>query len=274
MSRWILLLVVFLLMVPASCSRGGGGTSPEAAPAEVAIYDDSGCWTASVIALDRMFHWMGYRVAHLDAEQIRRGGLDACRLLCVPGGDMYTYAQSLSTSGIQAVRGFIENGGGYIGVCGGAYFAAERVIWQGNRLPMASLDLFAGSAEGPIDAIVPYPDSGMCRLAMVGLNHPILAGLPDSAWVLYYWGPRFRPDPGANVTVLARYSAVDEPAMLALDVGRGHVFLIGVHPEIEEDSDRDGGDVGQGFDDRGSEWDLMKAATQWCLREPRQRRAG
>ena len=49
----------------------------------------------------------------------------------------------------------------------------------------------------------------------------------------------------------------------------GRVFLIGTHPEIEEDSDRDGVSTADELDERGSDWDLMKNATLWYLRENR-----
>jgi len=55
--------------------------------------------------------------------------------------------------------------------------------------------------------------------------------------------------------------------MLAFDYGLGRVFLIGTHPEIEEDSERDGVDFADELDDQGSDWDLMRKATLWCLKE-------
>ncbi len=39
------------------------------------------------------------------------------------------------------------------------------------------------------------------------------------------------------------------------------------HPEIEENSDRDGVKFGNELDDKGLDWDLMKKATFWCLKK-------
>ena len=261
-----LVAAAILLLGFSSCGRDEPDRAPDGAELfDVAIYQDVGCWSTSVTALERMFEWMGYRVTRVDADRVNRAGLQGCALFCVPGGDMYQYSHSLSSEGKDKIREFIRAGGGYIGICGGAYFAADRVFWQGRRLDMDPLGLYQGSSVGPVDEIVPYPDSGMCRIQMVDRTHPITAALPDSAWVLYYWGPELLPDSLSSVTVLGKYSAVDEPAILAFGYGLGRVFLIGVHPEIEEDDDRDGVDCAEGFDDWGSDWDLMKQATLWCL---------
>ena len=52
--------------------------------------------------------------------------------------------------------------------------------------------------------------------------------------------------------------------MVAFEYGWGRVFLIGPHPEWEEDSDRDGFEPWPEHDDRGSDWPLMRNVTYWC----------
>jgi len=75
------------------------------------------------------------------------------------------------------------------------------------------------------------------------------------------------PDKDNDINILGRYNKGNQPMMLAFEYGEGRVFLIGTHPEIEENSDRDGVDFGNELDDKGSDWDLMKKATIWCLKE-------
>jgi glutamine amidotransferase-like uncharacterized protein len=266
-SRKIVPLVAaaLLFLNLSSCGEETSGGPPADSEAfDVALYQDVGVWSSSVTAAERMFQWMGYRVKRVDADAVNRLGLEPYKVFCVPGGDMYEYSRSLTSQGKQRIRTFIQGGGGYIGICGGAYLAAGQVIWRGTQLVMDPLRLYQGRAMGPVDAIVPYPDSGMCRIQMRTRDHPVTATLPDSAWVLYYWGPELLPDPLAPVTILGEYAADRAPAILAFDYGLGRVFLIGTHPEIEEDSDRDGVTFGDELDDRGSDWDLMKNATDWC----------
>ena len=253
------------------CLVGCAQTEPEgrhlATPEIVALYSDQGTWEESVQAAEKMFRWMGYTVSLVDADYINDVGLDDFSLLCVPGGDMYQYAQDISSVGKENIKDFIRRGGGYIGVCGGAYFASEKVIWRGNQLPMAPLGIFLGTAKGPIDEIVPYPDYAMGEVNIVDSAHPVTQSEPDSTWMLYYWGPAFVPNKDAETAVLGRYEGVDQPAMLAFDYGLGRVFLIGTHPEIEENSERDGVAFADELDDRGSDWELMQKAVLWCLRE-------
>jgi glutamine amidotransferase-like uncharacterized protein len=233
----------------------------------VALYSDRGVWPQSVTAAERMFQWMGYDVQRVNAQDVRNGILVKFQLLCVPGGNMYNYAEDLTSPGVENIKNFVHQGGGYMGICGGAYFAGEKVFWQGNQLPMMSLGLFPGETRGPYEEIAPYPDSTMSLVITSGTSHPITEEYPDSSWILYFWGPALLPDDTAEVAVLGQYAAIAQPAMLATVYGRGRVFLIGTHPEIEEDSDRDGVAECDELADRGSDWELMKKAASWCLGE-------
>lgn len=233
---------------------------------DIAIYAGRGTWNESVQAAEKMFEWMNYTVETLSAQQINNG-LANFRILCIPGGNLYDYAQDISSEGKENIKSFVHDGGGYIGVCGGAYFASEEVYWQDSKLPMTSLGLFSGTATGPISEIMAYPNYTMCKVNFMNAEHSITKSGQDFEWVLYYWGPALIPNANANVTVLGNYDIGNQTAMLAFEYGYGKVFLIGTHPEIDEDSDRDGVSFGDEFDDKGSEWDLMQRAVMWCLKE-------
>ena len=231
---------------------------------EIAIYAGDGASEISIKAAMNMFKWMGYTASAV-AGQDFDDGLSHFRLLCFPGGDMYQYAQSISSAGREEIRNFVRSGGGYIGICGGAYFAGERVIWQRAELPMRPLGLFSGTTQGPIDSIAPYPNCTMCKVNIIDRLHPITQSSPDHEWIIYCYGPAFIPS--IHMDILARYEIGNQPAMLAFDYGLGRGFLIGVHPEIEEDSNRDGVTFGDDFDDIGSDWELMRKAVIWCLKD-------
>jgi hypothetical protein len=154
-----------------------------------------------------------------------------------------------------------------MGICGGAYLAGTEVIWQGRVLSMESLGLYEGTARGPWDAIAPYPGYGLCVQRFTDSSHPITRDLATSLLVLYYWGPSLTPRVETPGMVLARYEATGEAAILALTFERGRVFLVGTHPEIEENSDRDGQGFASELTDPDSEWDLLRNATRWCLGE-------
>jgi glutamine amidotransferase-like uncharacterized protein len=233
--------------------------------ADVAIYSGRGTWNDSIVALEEIVRWMNCTFELVNAQYINDNGLAAFRVLCIPGGDMYVYGQDLSVSGKNNIRTFVHDGGGYIGICGGAYFAAERVFWRDNELPMTTPALFPGIAEGPIDEIMAYPNYTMCTVSVVNHTHPITQSEPDNETMLYYWGPALVPNAAANVTVLGTYAKGNLPAMVASEYYQGRVFLVGTHPEIEEDSNRDGVSFGDELQDEGSEWPIMQRAFLWCM---------
>lgn len=233
---------------------------------KAAVYDDAGCWKESIMASEKLLLWIGCSVVHLNARYINMASLDSFDIILVPGGDMYQYAQYISAEGKMKISNFVQSGGGYIGICGGAYFASERVIWRGSQIPMVPLALFPGTATGPNNAIVPYPNYGMCKIRIVSTSHPVTLGSADSMAILYYWGPELQPRNDSDITILGTYAVTGNPAMVAFTHGAGRVFLVGTHPEIEEDSDRDGINFGDELVEGESDWEILKAAVEWCRR--------
>lgn len=252
--RWS---IVFCLLLSASCIQGKN--------ADVALYSDRGAAATCVTATRNMFEWMGFRVEVIDAQYINDHSLEGFCIICFPGGDMYQYARDITGPGKAKIRRFISDGGGYIGICGGAYFTGERVFWQGTQLSMQPLAIFPGTTQGPIDAIAPYPECMMCRINITDDVHPITQLETNNPWIMYCYGPKLLPNENADVDVLGVYDIGGQPAMIAFQYDMGCVFIIGTHPEIEEDGDRDGVSFGDDFDDQGSDWGLMRRAANWCL---------
>jgi len=264
-SRPALAVVVLTLLFLPTLSCSSSKTSEPNDEFVVALYNGDGVWAESVTAMTKMFEWMGFTVKLVGAQNINEGSLKSFQLLAVPGGDMFQYAGDISESGKEKIREFIDQGHGYIGICGGAYFAAKQTRWRGSQLPYSPLSIFDGASAGPNNDIVAYPEYGMCRLVMSDTLFPPDSGATRDEWMLYYWGPVLRPNEGAEVAVLGRYAVNNEAAIVAFVYGKGRVFLIGTHPEIEEDSARDSVDFGDELDDRGTDWEFMKRATRWCL---------
>lgn len=242
----------------------------------VALYSEKGTWDKSVTALKQMFGWMNIEVTLIDAKYVNNNTLDSFKIICFPGGNMFQYSQNISKEGLDKIKIFIKNGGGYIGICGGAYFSAEKIIWQGNQLQMNSLGIFEGTANGSNDSIVPYPQWGMSDITITDTLHPVLQNISKYQRILYYWGPVLTTN-NTEIQILGKYDSVGLPAILAFEYGKGKVFITGTHPEIEEDSDRDGvvftdtiinGTHYYGeeeLEDMGSDWIMMKNVVDWLL---------
>jgi len=50
---------------------------------------------------------------------------DKYDIICLPGGFAPNYYNELGEQGIQAIQNFVMCGGGYVGICAGAYFGAN-----------------------------------------------------------------------------------------------------------------------------------------------------
>ncbi len=257
----------FVILLFILLNIGCNSTENDKIISKIALYSNLGTGDGCVLSTTKMFEWMDYEVTLINADSINNYPIKQYNLICFPGGNMYQYSQDISSEGMSKIRSFINEGGSYIGICGGSYFAGKKVFWQGNLLPMNSLELFQGTVQGPVDEIAPYPDCVMCKVNIVNNSHPITQSEPDSAWIQYCYCPIFIPDENTKVDILGRYEIGNQPAILAFEYGNGRVFMIGTHPEFEEDSERDGFPVSDEMDDKGSDWDLMKKVVGWCFKK-------
>lgn len=206
---------------------------------------------------------MNYTVEKLDSKAINFGSLNGFSVLCIPGGDMYRYTEDINIEGRRNIRNFIEEGGGYLCICGGAYFSLNKVVWRGRTLPMETLRLVSGIAIGPLDELPPYPEYAMIKVTSREKGKSFFNDLNEAFWVLYYWGPALNLDDNSQASILGVYADNELPVLVTSEHGKGRVVLVGVHPGIEEDSIRDGSTWGSELDEKGSDWPRLKRLIKW-----------
>lgn len=217
----------------------------------VAIYDGGGVLDSSKIALDNMFAWMHTEVGHVNETSIREGALADYDMLVMPGGG--GYGSYLREDGKDAIRQFVEDGGSYIGICGGSSFATNT-----------GLKLFNGTYHGAIDG------AGTFLMEMnvnTSSNGPDLSDEPESYVLLYWNSGYFTADNMSGVVPIVTYPDNDLPSMVACEYGSGRVFLSSPHPEYEEGSNRDGVTSFDSLGDPDSEWGLILKVCRWLIQE-------
>ena len=143
-------------------------------------------------------------------------------LLVVPGG--WAPSQRASMGDLDALREFVRSGGAYLGICAGAYLACKNVEWSGITYPYP-LQLWDGTAFGPLPKIAPWPNSADITVKIGSRK----------VKALYAGGGAFR---GAKRDVWARY-ADDQPSGVLAKFGKGRVGLTGAHVEFVAERDRD-----------------------------------
>ena len=230
----------------------------------VGIYADNGAATGCVIASEKMFQWMGCVTERFYADDLNNMEADHLDIIYFPGGSTWPYIIDIHENGKEYLRKLIFSGRGYIGVCAGVIFACRVQIWDNEEIRSGQLGLFDGNGIGPNREIYSYPEIGMTDIILKE-NHFITENLPDTMRIMFYNGPYFELVSEEGAEIISYYSVTGKPAVIACNYGKGKVVLFGPHPEFEEDSNRDGLPYFKEYDDRESDWDLMKNALNWCI---------
>ena len=103
-------------------------------------------------------------------------------VLCVPGGFAPHTVAKLGDDGKRLVRQFVHNGGGFVGVCAGAFV--------GIAFELLPLDYRDVDHEGR--------DESPCRLAFTSLGQQLLGASSGEVTVRYANGPLFRIHPSSD----------------------------------------------------------------------------
>lgn len=233
--------------------------------APIGVYNGPGTWSDGIKAFEKFLNWKGISHSRIGPNDINNNDLRGTyEGIYFPGGDASYYWAAINENGIQHIRDLVNDGGAYIGICAGAYFAADVVEWEGGTYDYP-LDLFMGTAGGAISSIAPWPDYTMTTINMNQSNQ-INKYEPPTELMLYYGGPAFYPHSGCSVKTTATWAAYgNKKAIINFKYGSGRVLLIGPHPEIEEDSNRDGTNFAGSYGDEGTDWGFLWSAMDWTM---------
>lgn len=220
----------------AGCAAiGESGLWSSAPPMQVGVYDDFGAGSWLPIA-----HWiesMESVEAHpVRARQIRAGQLTRFDVIVFPGGMASDQFHALGPEGRDEVRAFVRDGGGYVGLCAGAYLAANEAYPWGLGL---------------VDAQIVDPEhwergTGSVEVELTALGRTVIGGAPRPASYYYANGPILAPggDPDLDdyrtlavfLTTVSENGAdpgvmLGAPAVILGDYGAGRAILSSGHAE-------------------------------------------
>ncbi|GAA6062825.1 hypothetical protein JCM10212_002463 [Sporobolomyces blumeae] len=178
---------------------------------------------------------------------------DTCALLVFPGGRDLPYLFDLSGKANRRIVDYVKNGGRYLGICAGAYYACAEIEFEkGTALEVTGqreLRFFDGLCRGTTFPGFEYETEAGARETPLALKREAWrdhwSQSPDEVDVWYNGGGSFildttQPPPG--VQVLAEYDEC-EPRQVAgvlCSVGSGQALLWAVHPEHPSLDDVDG----------------------------------
>lgn len=214
---------------------------------------------------DESFLWgiMAYKALNashiafdlIQAKDVKEGRLDDYSVLFVPGGWASNKLNALGDAGINKIKDYVNAGGSYLGICGGAGLATLDCI--------GLLDI----SRRPTKERVPS-FSGRIRLSISG--HPLWDGINEP--VFHAWWPSQFAIKDSRIKILATYKnampdafssdlnagdaglngrwdwlealyqinldparLIDEPAVVEGEYGKGRVILSLIHFDTPDD---------------------------------------
>lgn len=237
-------IFIVLLMTLSFLSYGLGGDK-----LQVALFMDKGAgpWGGEKEYVTALMSTLRYldstiTVRAVSGSDIRSKGLDRYHVIIFPGGSGGGQARSLGKKGREKVISFVKKGGGFIGICAGAYLGQDYDIdFPGYSLGLSPFEVMnngRGWARGKAIVEVTltrtgrdvfHEVAGYRSLFMHYANGPMLV---PSGWLPRYGEVlmRMKTDlcfqnrkrcgetPGAAVATLSEYH-------------RGKVLLMSLHPE-------------------------------------------
>ncbi len=179
---------------------------------------------------------------------------DKFDLIIVPHGDPSAIAQALGVNGTQAIIDFVGSGGGYVGIGGGAYLAAEGYDEYTSLMNLTALkvvnypEMFIGVGKVEVevyDPTLPVTYGFLGKLNVTYLEGPVLEKVPLSEFKpsgykastvatlvkFYNITSDFTPPSELNETYVAQ--VMDRHVAVAYSkFGKGKVVVFGIDPTV------------------------------------------
>jgi glutamine amidotransferase-like uncharacterized protein len=254
-NKKLIRIIAILLLIIGIFSCGKDDSKKDISELKnihIGLYVDNGA--SGIDEVESMLEQMGCYYSTINKNTILTSTLSSYDILLFPGGDMWVYKSHLSTAGVQKIKEFVRHGGGYIGICGGSYFAADKMVWRGwadeprQYFTNTGLGIFSGTADGPIDDYAPLYQDFNCKVN-INRNHPITSDCPPQLDYLYSFGPKYIIADSSCVSVLGRSAIGNNRVVLSVQCEQGRVFLTSLHPEFDGDK---------------TSWVMIKNAILWC----------
>ncbi len=213
----------------------------------VGLYDDEGGSERGVKNLTSAFDKdSNVSVVHLGSTDIRKSVLAQFDVVVFGGGSGSKQARTIGTEGTEAVREFVNEGGGYVGVCAGAFLCSAHYSWSLNII---DTHVFTGSRE--VEGLGPKQmwyrgNFTSQKMQLTNEGRKIFADIPELVDVRYQNGPIVSPRNFSGLessTPLAFFRSekvlyppqkgtmIDTPAIVSGTFGKGQVISISPHPE-------------------------------------------
>ena len=102
----------------------------------ILLLQDEGTSADSVTALCQFYK---NRIRCVSGHELQNPNIfDEADLIIIPGGRSLPFYEKLGEAGNQNIKNFVRQGGAYLGLCAGAYYASQQTVFAKN-LPLELL---------------------------------------------------------------------------------------------------------------------------------------
>ncbi|XP_076471975.1 uncharacterized protein LOC143301515 [Babylonia areolata] len=224
--------------------------------AEVYVYQGPGASQVSssllFSSLRRCLCAASYRVLPISPQEIRKGDwVENCAAVVFGGGYDLGFLDALGQQGTKVIRRYVLNGGTYLGICAGAYFACDYIQFEkGSKMEVCGprpLQFYPGQCLGAVTPNFKYgSERGAAALPITVTAGAVPTLGKDTTLHVYVNGGGFfspysstttssSSPPRRQVETLARFVSLDgQPAaVVRCEVGeKGGVAMLS-SPHIE-----------------------------------------
>jgi hypothetical protein len=207
----------------------------EVKPLRVALYVGGGATSTGVANVERRVRQLpGVTVTRVPDTEMGTRDLSQFDLVVFSGGGGSAQSKAIGEAGRKNVRAFVEQGGGYLGICAGAYLACAGFDWGLGILNAETVSPKWRRGGGMVRAEL--TDAGRAMLGPVSgqftiryNNGPIIRPLGRADLPPYQVFALFRTELAMNGTPAG--VMVDSPAAVGATFGRGRVVTLSPHSE-------------------------------------------
>ena len=204
-------------------------------PLKVAIFDGKGASGGGIEQTESRIQSIPQAsVTRVKAEDWGTIDLKPFDVVVFTGGSGSAQAEAIGEAGRNNVREYVRGGGGYVGVCAGAYLACSNFKWGLGILNASTVSSKWQRGQGFMD--IEITDDG----------RKLLGDVKGTFKVRYHNGPIIKPADRTDVPAytpvtlfrseIAEYGSpagvmVNSPAHALGTFGKGRVFISSPHPE-------------------------------------------
>jgi hypothetical protein len=189
-------------------ARGNEGSMP----ASILLFDGTGASPGDVTAVKAVLKGNRLDYSTVNSSQLNRmaeSQIRAHRLLIIPGGNFVDMGNNLTSATAANIRGAVQSGLNYLGICAGAFLAGNSPYNGLNLTSGVRFGFYSAENRGIRKASVPIAVAEAPTLDQYWEDGPQLTG----------WG-----------AVIGKYPD-GTPAVAQGTFGNGWIILAGVHPE-------------------------------------------